>query len=54
MINDLSMYVLRLLIEEKVVSQKAMKELKQLLGTTDNGSLRDITQVRIGNFHQMI
>ena len=45
MINELSVYVLRLLIQEKVVSLKTTKELKQLLGTADQKSLKELIQV---------
>lgn len=46
-INELSVYILRLVIQEKVVSQKTMNELRQLLGTADQKSIKDIIQVKI-------
>jgi hypothetical protein len=46
-INELSLYIINLLIQEKVTSQKTMSELKQLLGTSDHKSLTDLTKVRI-------
>ncbi|KAJ8682588.1 hypothetical protein QAD02_018380 [Eretmocerus hayati] len=44
-IDELSLYVLQLVIQEKVASQKTMKELKQLLGAADQKTLKDIIQV---------
>lgn len=45
MINELSLYVLQILIQEKVASEKTKKELKQLLGTDDQKILKDLIQV---------
>lgn len=47
MVNELSVYILKMLIQEKVVTQKTMKEIKQLLGTTDQKSIRELTHVKI-------
>lgn len=48
-INELSMYVLKLLIQEKIVSQKTMIELKQVLGIADQQSSKHILEVNIIN-----
>ncbi|XP_058808781.1 activating signal cointegrator 1 complex subunit 3 [Phymastichus coffea] len=44
-INEISVYVLKLLIQEKVVSHKTTKELKQLLGTVDQNCINNLTQI---------
>ncbi|XP_051173908.1 activating signal cointegrator 1 complex subunit 3 [Leptopilina boulardi] len=44
-INEIIMFILRLLINEKVVSQKSLKILRQLLGTVTMQFINEIMQV---------
>ena len=46
MINDVSLYVMKLLIPEKIVSQGTKRELKQFLGDVSPKFVNDLMQVR--------